>query len=88
MKHDRRRCGTERFESKETRIRRDCVDPADHLVENGASFMGYSAVLLGGLVDAVCDDGSEGGVHALRCQVAYLQRKVNAQASKHDRGSF
>ena len=53
MKHGRRRCGTERFESKETRIRRDCVEPADHLVENGASLLGDSAVLLGGLVDAV-----------------------------------
>jgi len=61
------------------------IEPADHLVENSASFMGYSAVLLGGLLDAVCDDGSEGGVHALRCQVAYLQRKVNLQYTTQQR---
>ena len=85
MKHGRRRCGTERFESKETRIRRDCVEPADHLVENGASLLGDSAVLLGGLVDAVCDGGREGSVHALRCQVAYLRWKVNAQHATHER---
>ena len=61
------------------------IEPADHLVENGASLLCDSAVLLGGLVDAVCDGGSEGSVHAMRCQVAYLRWKVNAQHATHER---
>ena len=61
------------------------IEPADHLVENGASLLCDSTVLLGGLVDAVCDGGSEGSVHALRCQVAYLRWKVNAQHTTHER---
>ena len=63
----------------------EIVEPADHLVENGASLLGDSAVLLGGLVDAVCDGGREGSVHALRCQAAYLRWKVNAQHATHER---
>ena len=62
-----------------------CIEPADHLVENGASLLCDSAVLLGGLVDAICDGGSEGSVHALRCQVAYLRWKVNAQYFTNER---
>ena len=63
----------------------EIVEPADHLVEHGASLLGDSAVLLGGLVDAVCDGGREGSVHALRRQVAYLRWKVNAQHATHER---
>ena len=61
----------------------EIVEPADHLVENGASLLGDSAVLLGGLVDAVWR--TRGSVHALRRQVAYLRWKVNAQHATHER---
>ena len=61
------------------------VHPADYFaVADDASLIGESALLLGRLVDAVGDEGSEGSIHLLRCQVTYLKSKVDDQCTIND----
>lgn len=62
------------------------VHPADYFAAvDDASLIGESALLLGRLVDAVGDEGSEGSIHLLRCQVTYLKSKVDEQCTINDR---
>ena len=53
----------------------EIVEPADHLVENGASLLGDSADLLGGLVDAVWRTRGQRSRSALSGSVLAMEGK-------------